>query len=166
MDKITYIKPSYLDLLRNTLNNENYKPGNQCWLDNYFESKDFFASFEKKLPNEIKLKNENGEKDDLENIKKIKNTKDNKLYVQLIKMISDWCLDDNNKNILYKKNGDERYPNFKLYKMITRTVHRWTPESEIERELFNSFIVNRKKIQKKATIMNIDKFFLIFNKKK
>jgi len=104
--------------------------------------------------------------DDLENIKKIKNTKDNKLYVQLIKMISDWCLDDNNKNILYKKNGDERYPNFKLYKMITRTVHRWTPESEIERELFNSFIVNRKKIQKKATIMNIDKFFLIFNKKK
>ena len=37
--------------------------------------------------------------------------------------------DDNGKNILYKKNGEERYPNFKLYKMIARIVHNHTPEN-------------------------------------
>ena len=32
----------------------------------------------------------------------------------LQKTIYRWCLDDSSKNILYKKNGDERYPEFKL----------------------------------------------------
>ena len=77
-------------------------------------------------------------------------------------MISDWCLDDNNKNILYKKNGDERYPNFKLYKMITRTVNRWLPESEIERDLFTTYKVSRKRIQKNAKIMNVEKLIEFF----
>ena len=35
------------------------------------------------------------------------------------------------KNILYKKNGEERYPDFKLYKMIARTVHNHTPEAQL-----------------------------------
>ena len=30
------------------------------------------------------------------------------------KIVYNWCLDDNNKNILYKRNGEERYPQFKL----------------------------------------------------
>ncbi|NCA20779.1 MAG: signal recognition particle-docking protein FtsY, partial [Crocinitomicaceae bacterium] len=42
----------------------------------------------------------------------------------LQKVIAQWCLDDNGKNVLYKRNGQERYPDFKLYKMIARTVHR------------------------------------------
>ena len=69
MDKVSYIKPTYLDYLKNTINSENYKPGKQGWIDDYFDGKDFFASFEKQLPNEIKLKDKSGEKDDLENIK-------------------------------------------------------------------------------------------------
>jgi hypothetical protein len=51
-----------------------------------------------------------------------------------------WCIDDNGKNILYKKNGEERYPNFKLYKMIARTVHNHTPQKQLEFELFNQFL--------------------------
>ena len=71
-------------------------------------------------------------------------------------LISKWCTDDKNKNILYKKNGDERYPDFKLYKMIARTVHNHTPEQQLEDTFFNKFTTKRKKISKKIKILNID----------
>ena len=32
-------------------------------------------------------------------------------------LIEQWVKDDKGRNILYKNNGDERYPDFKLYKM-------------------------------------------------
>ena len=50
---------------------------------------------------------------------------------RLQKTVLRWCTDDDGKNILYKKNGDERYPNFKLYKMIARLVHKTTPQNEV-----------------------------------
>jgi hypothetical protein len=56
------------------------------------------------------------------------------------KMIYSWCMDDNNKNVLYKKNGDERYPNFKLYKMIARTVHKHIPKSQLKHSIFKQFV--------------------------
>ena len=71
-------------------------------------------------------------------------------------LISDWCHDDNGKNILYKKNGEERYPEFKLYKMIARLVHQHTPEKQLERDLFKSYIIAKKKISKKVNIIKID----------
>ena len=55
------------------------------------------------------------------------------------KVISDWCSDDSKRNILYKKNGEERYPNFKLYKMIARTVHKHTPEEQLKRPYFSQY---------------------------
>ena len=75
----------------------------------------------------------------------------------LIKLITDWITDDNNKNILYKKNGEERYPDFKLYKMITRKCTKNTPESQLTRPLFQKFISSKKKIGKKAPIINVEK---------
>lgn len=47
------------------------------------------------------------------------------------KMVHRWCLDDEGKSVLYKKNGRERFPNFKLYKMIARIVHQHTPENQM-----------------------------------
>ena len=73
------------------------------------------------------------------------------------KLVIKWCRDDNGKNILYKKNGDERYPDFKLYKMIARTVHNHIPAKEIENEIFNDFIVTRKSLKKKR-IINVENF--------
>mgnify|MGYP001410544132 CR=1 FL=1 len=63
-------------------------------------------------------------------------------------LIRKWCLDDNNKNILYKKSGEERYPEFKLYKMIARNVHNHIPSEEIKNKLFESFKVNSKTLKK------------------
>ena len=60
----------------------------------------------------------------------------------LQKTIYRWCLDDNAKNILYKKNGEERFPEFRLYKMIARTVHEHTPENQLEYPFFNKYKVD------------------------
>uniref|UniRef100_A0A6C0BRD5 Protein kinase domain-containing protein n=1 Tax=viral metagenome TaxID=1070528 RepID=A0A6C0BRD5_9ZZZZ len=71
------------------------------------------------------------------------------------KLICEWCLDDDGKNVLYKKDGSERYPGFKLYKMISRKVHKHTPENVISNNIFDKFIISRKNIKNK-NILNID----------
>ena len=43
------------------------------------------------------------------------------------------------------RNGEERYPNFKLYKMIARTVHKHTPENQLEYSFFKQFILKKSK---------------------
>ena len=77
------------------------------------------------------------------------------------KLIIEWCKDDKGRNILYKKNGDERYPQFKLYKMIARTVHNCKPDEYVEHPLFQKFTTSKKKIKKKP-VMNIDELPVYF----
>jgi hypothetical protein len=68
-----------------------------------------------------------------------------------------WCRDDRGKNILYKKNGEDRYPDFKLYKMIARTVHAHTPEAQLSFPFFSQFQYNGEKVKKGESIaINID----------
>ena len=71
-------------------------------------------------------------------------------------IIKEWCTDDNGKNILYKTSGIERYPDFKLYKMIARTVHKPTPKSQLQKDFFALYETAHKKINKKTKIVNID----------
>lgn len=85
----------------------------------------------------------------------IDNENPNKLD-DLQKTIVEWCKDDENKSILYKKNGEERYPGFKLYKMIARNVHNHTPEKQLNRKIFNQFLFKPENL-KKNLVMNIDK---------
>jgi hypothetical protein len=76
---------------------------------------------------------------------------------RIMDLIDDWCKDDKGRNVLYKTNGDERYPEFKLYKMIARTVHKHTPQAQLSRDLFSQFIVPKSKLSNKVKdIMNID----------
>ena len=86
--------------------------------------------------------------EDIEEQHKIKNS--------VAKLIIEWTKDDKGRNILYKNNGEERYPDFKLYKMIVRTVHNHLPEKQLEKEIFKQYISSRKKI-KKSKVINIDK---------
>jgi hypothetical protein len=58
----------------------------------------------------------------------------------IYELVEEWCLDDKNRNVLYKKNGEERYPEFKLYKMISRTVHNHIPELQLSKPIFKSYI--------------------------
>ena len=77
------------------------------------------------------------------------------------KVINEWITDDKNRNILYKNNGEERYPDFKLYKMIARTVHNHTPQKEIDHIFFSNYRTNKKKM-KKQKVMNIDEYPIMF----
>jgi hypothetical protein len=75
-------------------------------------------------------------------------------------LIKAWCMDDSGRNVLYKSNGDERYPSFKLYKMIARHVHRHTPEAQLSRPEFARYVVKKKDINTKLMrhVMNIGDF--------
>ena len=74
------------------------------------------------------------------------------------KLIVEWCLDDKGVNLLYKNDGSDRYPDFKLYKMIARCVHNHTPQAQLERKEFSSFTISKNKLPENAKIMNIDEY--------
>lgn len=77
---------------------------------------------------------------------------------ELQKIVHEWCKDDNGKNVLYKKHGDERYPSFKLYKMIARSVHNHLPEVQLERPYFEKFKIQEKE---QEPVFSLDTLFSI-----
>lgn len=72
------------------------------------------------------------------------------------KLVFEWCLDDKGINMLYKNNGMERYPDFKLYKMIARCVHNHTPQAQLERPEFDAFSKFSGIVKNPDEIINID----------
>lgn len=76
---------------------------------------------------------------------------------ELQQTILRWCQDDAGKSVLYKKNGEERYPNFKLYKMIARNVHAHTPQAQLSYPLFNKFSMKKTQKNDSGLFMDLDK---------
>jgi hypothetical protein len=70
----------------------------------------------------------------------------------VIRLIVKWTMDDKGRNVLYKSSGEERYPDFKLYKMITRSVHNHIPSAEIHNPIFDEYKITYKKYKKHASI--------------
>ena len=87
--------------------------------------------------------------DDINDVKNLKKC------TPLVRLIVEWCLDDKGLNLLYKNNGTERYPDFKLYKMISRCVHNHTPQAQLERKEFKQFLTTKKDVSLNELI-NID----------
>lgn len=77
----------------------------------------------------------------------------------IAKIVDEWCKDDNERNVLYKKNGEERYPGFKLYKMISRIAHKHTPDAQLDRPEFMKYSISSKELPQKmrSRVMDIDK---------
>jgi hypothetical protein len=90
--------------------------------------------------------------DDFEEIKDSSKIKD-----PIKKLIFEWCLDDKGINMLYKNNGVERYPDFKLYKMIARCVHNHTPQAQLDRPEFDAFSKFNGDIKNLEEVINLDK---------
>ena len=88
--------------------------------------------------------------DDMDSIKNLNSCE------PIVKLIVEWCIDDNGINVLYKNNGAERYPDFKLYKMIARCVHNHTPNAQLDRPEFSKFVINKTGLTKGEYVMNID----------
>ena len=80
-----------------------------------------------------------------------------KYLSEVEEIIKFWCLDDKNKNILYKDNNRDRYPDFKLYKMISRTVHNKSPKEQLSNKIFKSFIIKDNEPNINTNIIDIDK---------
>uniref|UniRef100_A0A6C0DTJ2 Protein kinase domain-containing protein n=1 Tax=viral metagenome TaxID=1070528 RepID=A0A6C0DTJ2_9ZZZZ len=90
--------------------------------------------------------------EDLESIKNLDECE------PVTKLIVEWCLDDKGVNLLYKNDGSDRYPDFKLYKMIARCVHNHTPQAQLERKEFSSFAISKNKLPESAKVMNLDEY--------
>lgn len=73
----------------------------------------------------------------------------------LVNLIKSWCQDDKGKNILYKSSGEERYPEFKLYKMIARTVHNCVPHEQLTCSIFDQQRVDANKANTE-NLMDLD----------
>ena len=80
---------------------------------------------------------------------------ENEKLTEIRILIDEWCSDDKGRNILYKSSGEDRYLDFKLYKMIARSVHNHTPEAQLNKKIFSQYCVFKNK-NKNITIMNID----------
>ena len=89
--------------------------------------------------------------EDFDEIKNLSKCKD-----PVKKIIVEWCLDDKGLNMLYKGNGVDRYPDFKLYKMIARCVHKHTPQAQLERPEFNAFSNFKGEIPNESNLIDID----------
>jgi hypothetical protein len=93
--------------------------------------------------------------EDITNVKYLENKN------PIVKLIVEWCSDDKGINLLYKANGEDRYPEFKLYKMIARCSHNHTPENQLARTEFSKFVVPFNTISKMKggmdNLINIDK---------
>ena len=70
----------------------------------------------------------------------------------IIKLVVKWTMDDKGRNVLYKSSGEERYPDFKLYKMISRSVHGHIPANEIHTPIFDEYKITYKKYKKHAAL--------------
>jgi hypothetical protein len=73
------------------------------------------------------------------------------------RIVVEWCTDDKGLNMLFKSDGQDRYPDFKLYKMIARCVHNHTPQKQLERREFKSYVYKLKKGEKEPNgLIDID----------
>jgi len=77
-------------------------------------------------------------------------------FAEVAQVLKEWCSDDKGRDVVFKPNGEERYPNFRLYKMIARTVHNHTPLAQLKRPLFQSFVAKGKADAKGKMVMDLD----------
>ena len=54
-------------------------------------------------------------------------------------LLWEWLTDDNGKNVLRTPKGEERYPDFDLYRALAADVHNAMPKTQIEKPIFAPF---------------------------
>jgi len=67
----------------------------------------------------------------------------NKHYTETVSpvynLLWDWLTDDSGKNVLRTPNGEERYPDFDLYRALAAEVHNAVPKVQVEKPIFAQF---------------------------
>jgi len=57
----------------------------------------------------------------------------------LYNVLWSWMVDDDDRNILVTADGDERFPDFDLYKHIAAKVHNAVPSAQVYKPPFSRF---------------------------
>jgi len=74
---------------------------------------------------------------------KIMSREGSKLYPETVSpvynLLWEWLTDDNGKNVLRTPGGEERYPDFDLYRALAADVHNAIPSVQVEKALFSQF---------------------------
>ena len=84
--------------------------------------------------------------------------RDDEVKTPLQKLVDSWCNDDHGKSVLYKPSGQERYPDFKLYKMIARTVNNLVPSQQLKQGIFKKYVrVNPDGLSESTVRVNPDR---------
>jgi len=90
---------------------------------------------------------------------KIMNKEGAKMYTETVSkvynMLWEWLIDDSGKNVLRQPDGEERYPDFDLYRAIAAEVHRAVPSKQIERDLFTGYKIASKEVPKTAKVYDL-----------
>jgi len=81
---------------------------------------------------------------------KVLSKEGSKLYSKTVSdvynVIWSWMIDDEGKSVLRKPDGEERYPDFDLYRALAATVHNAIPKKQIELEMFQKYKVQDKHV--------------------
>lgn len=94
--------------------------------------------------------------DDIKNITQYRNNE------PIYDLVFSWLYDDNNRNVLYKSNGEDKYPGFKLYKMISKLVHNHIPAKQFSHKCFEKYACETH--ENNDNIIHIDKLCEEYNK--
>lgn len=74
---------------------------------------------------------------------KIMSKEGTKMYTETVSpvynLLWEWILDDEGKNIVRTPNGEERYPDFDLYRALSRDIHNAVPKKCVEHSVFQRF---------------------------
>ena len=65
----------------------------------------------------------------------------------LYNVLWSWMLDDDGRNVLIEPTGEERFPDFDLYKHIAASVHGAVPSHQFSKPAFDRFQVNPSEVK-------------------
>ena len=58
-----------------------------------------------------------------------------------------WMVTDAKENVLVTPDGDEKYPDFDLYKIISTSCHNAIPKDQVQKKPFAKFLIQKPKLQ-------------------
>lgn len=66
-----------------------------------------------------------------------------------------WMIDDEGRNVLVEANGDERFPDFDLYKHIAAKIHKAIPAQQFQHAAFDRFQVRPSDVAKDTKVWQL-----------
>lgn len=76
---------------------------------------------------------------------RVMNKEGSKVYTETVSgvynLIWSWLIDDDGLNVLRTPDGEERYPDFDLYRALASSVHNAIPKKQIEKAIFSKYKV-------------------------